>query len=64
MNRIPMAAAVVPWLVWSMGLSGCAHGQRGEYHAQISALDAAKPRRGSGDGQLEEPLIVPQRRPR
>ena len=53
MNRIPMAAAVVPWLVWNMGLSGCAHGQRGEYHTQKSALDAAAPRSGTDGEQLE-----------
>jgi outer membrane protein TolC len=54
-----MAAAVVPWLVWSMGLSGCAHGQRGEYHAQISALDEAKPRNGAAAEQLEEQSSFP-----
>jgi len=59
MNRIPMAAAVVPWLVWSMGLSGCVHGQRGEYHAQIGALDEAKPRNGAAAEQLEEPSSFP-----
>jgi outer membrane protein TolC len=59
MNRIPMAAAVVAWLVWSMGLSGCAHGQRGEYHAQKSALDAAKPRNGADGEQLEEQSSFP-----
>jgi len=54
MNRIPIAAAVVPWLVWSVGLSGCAHGQRGDYHAQRSSIDEAKPRRGSGDGPPDD----------
>lgn len=59
MNRIPMAAAVVPWLVWSMGLGGCAHGQRGEYHAQKSALDAAETRNGADREQLGEPSSFP-----
>jgi len=59
MNRISMAAAVVPWLVWSMGLSGCAHGQRGEYHAQKSALDAELRRNGADGEQLEETSSFP-----
>lgn len=59
MNRIPMAATVVAWLVWSLGLSGCAHGQRGAYHAQKSVLDAAKPEHGAAGEQLEEQSAFP-----
>ena len=43
MNRISTGVAIVAWLVAGAELVGCAHGQRGRYDAQRSALDAAEP---------------------
>ena len=54
MNRRTMAAAISPWFVWCVSLSGCAHGQRVEYDAQRNALDAAKPHNGASGDQLGE----------
>lgn len=54
MNWRSMAAAVVPWLVWSLALGGCAHSQRAQYDALQSALDAASQRNRTDAQQLAE----------
>lgn len=42
MDRRPIATAIVVWLVGSLGMTGCAHGEKAGYEAQRSALERAR----------------------
>jgi outer membrane protein, heavy metal efflux system len=54
MIRIPIATAIVAWIVWSTGLGGCAHAQRAEHEALRDALDEATRQSSTGQEILGE----------
>ena len=63
MNRIPIATAIVAWLVGSLGMSGCAHGESAHYDAQRRALESARQEGLPNQGQTVEPAFLEEGAP-
>jgi outer membrane protein TolC len=62
MNRLVKAAVTVPWIVWAVQVSGCAHGQHERYERMQDALGEAQPR-AMPHGPAEESVVFPNAPP-